>query len=126
MIKSVKSLAKRRDVEPTKKPAKKHESDVVDDIKAFLDRFGARIWYFKSHGGRFQIPGLPDIIGLVDGRLFAIEVKRPYIKGVQAAGVETSIQVRTLTAIVRAGGLAFFAYSVDDVKRYFTAAGLEP
>ena len=41
------------------------------------ETFGSRVWVFKVHGGPFQPIGLPDLIGCVDGKFFAIEVKHP-------------------------------------------------
>lgn len=57
------------------------------------------VWCVKIHGGSMQQAGLPDIIGVSNGRFFAMEVKQP-------GNVATPLQVRTLNAITDAGGYA--------------------
>lgn len=66
-----------------------------------------RCWCFKVHGGAFQSAGIPDIIGVLDGRLFAIEVKT-------ATGRATRLQELTIARITAAGGAAGVARSVDE------------
>lgn len=51
------------------------ESDLVKRvIKALRGRGG---FWFKLHGGAFQMAGLPDIVGCYRGRFVAFEVKLP-------------------------------------------------
>jgi hypothetical protein len=58
---------------------------------------------------RAGFKGLSDIIGqLKDGRLLAVEVKRP-------GGMPTAAQVEFLGLVDRSGGIAFVARSIDDV-----------
>jgi len=52
------------------------EKDIVRKIKTMLERDFGGFW-FKSHGGSFQRVGLPDLIGSVDGKFVAMEVKKP-------------------------------------------------
>lgn len=71
----------------------------------------------KKYFIRFSTKGAPDILGcLREGRLLAIEVKRP-------GGVASKDQEEFLGAITKLGGLAFVATSIDDVKRVFKANG---
>jgi hypothetical protein len=69
-------------------------------------------WFFSPIGGPYSAHGVPDIVGLISGRFFAIEVKAP--------GKErntTANQQRTIDEINTALGVAFVASSVDDVRK---------
>lgn len=60
---------------------------------------------------RFGFKGCSDIIGqLMDGRFLAIEVKRP-------GGIVTEDQLAFLARVQDNHGLAFVAWSVDDIGR---------
>lgn len=82
------------------------ERDIQGAITDWLLLKGA--WYFKVHGHGMQRRGVPDIIGCYKGKLFGIEVKKP-------GGKVSWEQKGEIDAIIRAGGEAFVAYSVDDV-----------
>lgn len=99
-----------------------------------------RSWCFKCHGGPFQIVGIPDIIGCIDGRFVAIEIKDPGRKAFTAsergaiaklralgipcgtAGGCSVIQGLHIKRIVAAGGRAGVATSVEEA---FTVIGME-
>ena len=71
------------------------------------------IWHFKHwSGGREKgprsIPGVADIIGCHNGRMFAIEIKTQ-------AGRLTPYQQRFLDRVNAAGGIGFVARSIEDV-----------
>lgn len=53
--------------------------------------------------------GWPDILGCLNGRMFAIEVKRP-------GGKPTALQLAELQSWSRAGALAGIASSWQDVE----------
>jgi len=122
-------LRKRTD-SPRKKRAVLSESDVQETIMTWLWLSGFVAWpnktqgtfdpkrqTFRSKTKRYDINGVSDILGcLSDGRLLAIEVKRPYIKGKQTAGKLSEDQRNFIDRINKNGGLAFVAYSLDDVK----------
>lgn len=85
------------------------ESSVVKKIKKILDN-NYPGFYFKTHGGPFQMMGLPDIIGVYKGRFIGIEVKLP--------GKENTLtekQKQIIRKINRAGGIAFMAISETQV-----------
>jgi hypothetical protein len=66
----------------------------------------------RSQWIRFAWRGAPDLIGqLTDGRLLAIEVKRP-------SGRIRPEQQAFLTTVRQAGGIGFVARSIDDVKEH--------
>ena len=64
----------------------------------------------QSQWIRFAWRGAPDLIGqLTDGRMLAVEVKRPSCR-------LRPEQTAFLDVVRRHGGVAFVARSVDDVK----------
>lgn len=64
----------------------------------------------KVHGSMYQKAGVPDIIACVDGVFIGIEVKRP-------GGIVSPLQQLNIDDINRSGGVAFVAYSVEDVRK---------
>ena len=90
------------------------EGNVLSEIKGYLAARG--IFFFRCNTGRrggvsFGIKGAPDIVGLLpNGRFLAIEVKGP-------GGKPSEAQMSFLGEILKNGGLAFVAYSIDDVVR---------
>jgi len=61
---------------------------------------------------RFGTPGISDIIGIHQGRMFAIEVKVGNNK-------TTQLQELFLKNIIDNGGIALVAYSLEDVIEIF-------
>jgi len=66
-------------------------------LKALRGRGG---FWTKVHGGPYQATGLPDIIGVYEGRFYGMEVKLP--KG----GQPTARQALALRLIEAAGGVS--------------------
>lgn len=91
------------------------EKRIENQIKQYLDSIGA--WHIKTHGNMFSKAGTPDLIGSLRGRFIAIEVKRP-------GGVVSPLQKAHLKLIRQAGGVAFVAYSLEDVKHILKKEGL--
>lgn len=82
-----------RAVAPPNIMATKPESRLQRKIQSALRREVGG-WWTKIHGGPFQAAGIPDLIGCVEGRFFALEVKRPDdTKGA------SEIQLRTMKKI---------------------------
>ncbi len=93
------------------------EAKVKAKIRAYLKSIPG-CWFFMPIGGPFTVHGVPDIIGLVDGAFFGIEVKAP--------GKETNVtanQESAMAAINGAGGLAFVASNVASVRARFVQKG---
>lgn len=82
------------------------EHDITISIRNLLKTF--HIFHWKNHGGPMGARGVPDILGIFQGRLLGIEVKT-------AAGKPSPDQERFIQNINDAGGIAFVARSVDDV-----------
>lgn len=84
------------------------ETQITKAIRQVLAHAGART--IKIHGGNYQEDGIADLLVCYEGRFVAIEVKRPGCK-------PTPLQSAFLESIRRTGGIAFVAFSVDDVVR---------
>ena len=94
------------------------EKDIVAAVMRWLKTV-PRCFAWKEHGGMYGTAGVPDVICFLDGRFFAFEVKTP-------EGRLTKLQEHTIQRIKDAGGHAFVARSVDDVKAVLWAyAGIE-
>jgi len=84
------------------------ESKLVRDIIGLVLNKHFPGFYFKTHGGLYQIVGLPDIIGCYQGKFIGIEVKLP--------GKESTLtikQAKTLNNIGSCGGVAFMTTSLS-------------
>lgn len=90
----------------------KRENKVTDSIIEYffeLRRRGVWVWWFKVHGEGMQKAGVPDLAAVILGRAVYIEVKSPGEKA-------TPKQLKEISDIRLAGGLAFVADSVEAVK----------
>jgi len=92
------------------------ERDVVKRIRAALAARGA--WTIKIHGSVFQPRGTPDIIGCIQGRLFAFEVKEDRHEP------PDDLQAYNLGLIRAAGGVVATVYSADDALSVLRNAGV--
>lgn len=90
------------------------ESVLVTKILKKLRADRPEAFFVKIPGTRFNA-GMPDIVGCVDGRFVAIEVKRP-----DTSYGLTKRQVVILAMILRAGGRAGVARSVEDARAIVT------
>jgi hypothetical protein len=84
------------------------ETDISKQIRSLLFQVGALP--IKIAGGAYQRPGISDFLVCLDGKFVAIEVKRPGYK-------MTEKQELFQHEVRAAGGIAFVAYSLDDVVR---------
>ena len=83
------------------------ETELKNKIMRYLKRAYPGIWAYKTCD-KFT-SGIPDIIGCMNGKLFALELK-------SKEGRATKLQEYTIRRIRRAGGLASVCYSLEDVK----------
>lgn len=91
------------------------ESTIQAAIIRYLRDQGA--WVHKNHQSGYGRRGIPDVVTLCRGRTLWLEVKG-------AEGVVSTDQAREITAIRRAGGLAFVVRSVDEVSEIVHAGSL--
>lgn len=73
------------------------EAKVKKRISAILTSVGA--WYFMPIGGAYSRAGIPDFVGCLSGRFFAIEAKA-------GKGRTTALQEKEISLIKHAGGFA--------------------
>lgn len=66
-------------------------------------------WFFKVWQNGMQPSGIPDIIGVLDGRFIGIEVKVNNNKS-------SRIQDNVRELIINSGGLSVVCYSLDQLK----------
>lgn len=94
------------------------EKAIVKKIRKALQRSVGGFW-FKVHGGPFQMAGLPDLLGCVQGRFIGIEVKRPS----RMTNV-SPLQQRVIQEINLNGGLAIVSCdpdtAVEEVTRFLS------
>jgi len=94
------------------------EEAIVKKIRKALQGSVGGFW-FKVHGGPFQMAGLPDLLGCVQGRFIGIEVKRPS----RMTNV-SPIQQRMIQKINLNGGLAIVSCdpdtAVEEVTRFLS------
>lgn len=85
------------------------EKKVKDRIAKTLKELGA--WYFMPPANGYGRAGIPDFIGILRGRPFAIEAKAGKNK-------PTALQLRELALIKAAGGFAIIVNeeNVEELK----------
>lgn len=105
--------------------------------------YNANKGYYQRRKSGFTNPGIADIIGVYEGMYFAIEVKKPSEMSFFDNSIEyltarfTEAQKRGISAAtlkkywhaceqraflddkIRAGGIGFFASSIEEVKQGF-------
>ena len=90
------------------KPRKQTERDITAGIRHLLKTLG--VFHWKQHQGLGSTPGVPDVIGIWQGRMLGIEIKT-------AVGRVSPAQQAFIDRINREGGVAFVARGVEDVVR---------
>lgn len=85
------------------------ESYEKAEIKTYLKSLGTRCWYFMPQQAGFGLSGVPDIIACINGRFYAIEVKRP-------GKLPTLLQDKRMQEIKAAGGYALWGTAEKVIK----------
>lgn len=92
------------------------ETDITKQIRDVLN--AAQIFHWKQWQGPMSHPGVSDILGIYEGRMLAIEVKKPGWT-IPKPGTKQykhfTEQNDFLRTVARNGGIAFFAQSAEDV-----------
>lgn len=91
------------------------ESRLQRKIRATLEAVYPQSVWFKYHGGAFTRAGIPDLIGVVDGRFCALEVKRP-------GEGPSAIQRATIARLKRAGAIVAVVTSPAEATEVVKAA----
>jgi len=79
-------------------------------VKKWLDA-EPDLWFVKIAGGKFQRPGIPDLLLCVRGVFVALELKAPSGKGKLS-----ELQKLELVKIQRAHGMTYVCNSLEAVK----------
>lgn len=95
------------------------ETALVGRIKTAVKRKfpNGRAMIVKIAGGRYQMAGLPDLIVVIDGRIYGFEVKKQRLGESEqhARGRATLLQEARLADLRRAGAVTAVVLSVDEV-----------
>lgn len=101
---------------------KEIENAILDYLKTIPDSFfwknnsggvfdpKARV--FRKNTNRHIIKGVPDILGMIEGRFVGIEVKKPKPNKTYPSKEQKDF----ITRVEEIGGIAFIARSVSDVE----------
>lgn len=99
------------------------ESDFQKKIMEAVKKAYPKAVVVKIAQGEFSQGGIPDLIAVIDGHFFGLEVKRPYFHG----KTEGTLQAKTIRRIREAGGTAgFISYpqeALDMIEDYLKEAG---
>lgn len=89
--------------------AKTPEAKVKSNVTGILKSHGA--YFFYPFSGGFGVSGVPDIVGCVNGRFFAIECKA-------GKGKPTALQLHHINNIELVGGHAIVVNeeNINDVE----------
>jgi len=82
------------------------ERDFQKKVKAYLNNM-PRTYHFTKEA--LALRGIPDIIGCINGRFFALELKKSRSEARKTTG-RIVLQRYTMLEISRAGGYAVFVY----------------
>lgn len=77
------------------------EKQFENQVKKYLKSLNC--WFVKIWGGGFQRSGIPDIIGVFNGRFFALELK-------SNIGKPSELQKRNIRLINESGGYGKILY----------------
>ena len=81
--------------------AKTKEGRVKQQVRAILDAYGDKCWYFMPVSKGYSRGGIPDFIGCLNGKMFGIETK-----SVLSSHKVTALQQMELRRIGDANGIA--------------------
>ena len=88
------------------------EAVTVRKITQYLNKHGG--WVLKTHGGQYQRSGVPDLLYLHNGVLYAFEVKR------RDTDLPTMLQAQTMARMTEAGAKCSVVRSVAEVVEVLT------
>ena len=90
-----------------------NESEILKQITTYLTVKGVFHWRQNNiaiHGRTFVgLKGVSDIIAVINGRIFCIEIKKP-------KGKQSEFQKEFELNIKNNGGVYFITTSIDDLK----------
>lgn len=92
------------------------ENVLVKRIRQAVHDAYPTAWTMKVHGGPYQDSGVPDVLVVIDGHLFALEVKRrrPGESEQHARDRESPRQFVVRSQLTAAGATAAVVLSVEE------------
>lgn len=93
-----------------------NETGLVKAIHLAVKAAFPNAWIMKVHGGQMQVPGIPDLLIVVDGVLIGAEAKfqRAGESAEHARGRATPIQLNQIAKLRAAGAVADVVLSPDE------------
>ena len=86
-----------------------NESIVQKALMSALEKEFPTSYFIKVAQSIYSKAGIPDLVGSVNGKFVAIEVKT-------TKGKATKLQLRELRAISESDGLALICYGKEDIQ----------
>lgn len=88
------------------------EKQFENKVKKYLESLNC--WFVKVWGGGYQKSGIPDILGVHNGRFFALELKA-------TKGKASELQKRNIRLINESGGYGKILYpkEFEEFKKEF-------
>ena len=90
------------------------ENKVKAKLKAYLDTI-PKLFHYSATAGIYSTGGIPDIVGVHNGRFFAIEVKAPGRRGERNRGA-SALQMQCMAKIYAANGFTM-VYDGEEVDQ---------
>lgn len=93
-----------------------NEAALVDAIRISIAKAYPSAWFFKVVGHPYQMSGVPDLLVVIEGLLFGMEVKyrRPGESIAAAVARATPNQVIQLNKLRAAGAVAGIVLSIEE------------
>ena len=100
---------RRQQFEEEAKGRRSEISKLENKIKKYLDPLMARgdLWYFKVHGGAYQMAGIPDLLIVKKGTLYAVGLK-------SLKGKPTKLQLFHLKLLQKVGSVTAVIDNYED------------
>lgn len=94
-----------------------NETSVVNQMVKTLKRHHPSAWCMKVHGNAYQSSGIPDLIFVVNGVTFGVEVKhqKPGESREHALGRVSKLQHYQLQQLAAAGAVTGIALTPDEL-----------
>jgi Holliday junction resolvase len=90
------------------------EKELQSQVVELLSKSGA--WFYHPRETKKGTDGLPDIIGCLNGKFFAIELKSPFYKNPKR--YLRPEQRKVLELINEAGGFTLVANKLEEVLKF--------
>lgn len=94
------------------------EGKVKDQVKAIIERIPS-VYYFMPATGGYGRSGIPDIMGVVSGRAFAVECKANggQLTALQNREIDKFVEAKGIAFVVDAASVGIFAITFEDFAR---------